>query len=61
MTVDGQLQATTGQDEAATATGAYDMAKKVIDGGTNSPIEVLVPGIGFNSTAPDEINAYLGQ
>lgn len=59
--LDGQLQATTGQDEAATATGAYEMAKKVIDGGTNSPIEVLVPGIGFNSTAPDEINAYLGQ
>src|SRR5690606_2797329 len=59
--LDGQLQATTGQDEAATAAGAYEMAKKVIAGGTNSPLEVLVPGVAFNSSSPDEINAYLGK
>lgn len=59
--LDGKLQATTGQDEAATATDAYQMAKKAIEGGKNSPIEQLVPGVPFDSSAPDEINAYLGD
>lgn len=55
---DSILQATTGQDAGGTARGAYDMAKKVIDGGTNEPFAVELPGIVYDRANPDTINSF---
>ncbi|MFV0428914.1 MAG: substrate-binding domain-containing protein [Arachnia sp.] len=46
---DGVLKATTGQDPVSTAEGGYEMAKKVLQGGTNEPHIVELPGIVYSS------------
>lgn len=58
---DGVLHATTGQDPVGTAKGAYEMAKKVIAGGKVDPHSVELPGIVYDRTQPDTINAFLGK
>lgn len=55
---DNILLATTGQDAAGTARGAYDMAKKVMDGGTNEPFAVELPGIVYDRENPETLNSF---
>ena len=56
---DDILQATTGQDPVGTAQGAYEMAKKVIDGGTNDPHAVELPGIVYDRANPATTEEFL--
>lgn len=58
---DGVLQATTGQDPVGTAKGAYEMAKKVLAGGTNDPHSVELPGIVYDRTNPATVEAFLAS
>jgi len=56
---DGVLQATTGQDPVGTAEGAYEMAKKVIDGGKNDPHSVELPGIVYDRANPATTEEFI--
>jgi len=58
---DGNLQATTGQDAFGTAEGAYDMAVKVHAGETLAEPFVELPGITYDRTDSDTIQAFLDQ
>jgi len=58
---DGNLQATTGQDAFGTAEGAYAMAVKVHAGETLAEPSVELPGITYDRTNSDTIQAFLDQ
>lgn len=58
---DDLLQVTTGQDPVKTAQGAYEMAKKVHDGGKVDPHEVELPGIRYDRAEPTTINAFIAN
>lgn len=58
---DNILQVTTGQDPVKTAAQAYEMGKKVIDGGTNDPFETDLPGIVYDRADPTNTNTFLGK
>ncbi|TAM70758.1 MAG: sugar ABC transporter substrate-binding protein [Microbacteriaceae bacterium] len=58
---DDVLQASTGQDSAGTAEGAYAMAKKVIAGEKVSPFSVSLPGVVYDRANPATINKFLGK
>ena len=55
------LQVTTGQDPVKTAQGAYEMAKKVKDGGTVDPHAVELPGIVYDRADTATIEAFLAS
>ena len=56
---DNILQVSTGQDPVKTAQGAYEMAKKAHAGGANDPLQVELPGIVYDRSAPDNINTFV--
>ncbi|HET7690829.1 MAG TPA: substrate-binding domain-containing protein [Nocardioidaceae bacterium] len=58
---DDILQVTTGQDPVATAQGAYEMAKKAIDGEENDPFAVELPGIVYNRAEPANVEEFLAS
>ena len=61
LDADNILQATTGQDPAATAKSAYDQAKNAIAGKANSPFENQIKGITYTREDPTAVNKFLAD